>query len=333
MKSLKRGLLAVSFVLSTSALGAVPTGATVNPRLLGTRAIVACDAVEKSCGVASLSFPSGLSGLVPYGRPDVAVATMFYPSVDDADAVIARVDAGDTAQTAVDYVFTVDPYADYRQLAAVKLDPDGTITVGQRTGAQNAEHRCAVKGTTFVVQANNMLSPTICARMAMGFQRATGSLPQRLFAALKAGSKAGGDRNGERSGVVRVWSSENEATFYTRVLAEAVVHGSSHAEKELEVELNRYQASVAAPYASDLVVLDPETAKAVKRVLSHLGYYTGRVDGTWNDAADQALDAFNWNNLFFLKPTVVVDGKRRIDAPLAHFLLNADPDALKPATP
>ncbi|RKH51815.1 DUF1028 domain-containing protein, partial [Corallococcus aberystwythensis] len=196
MKTFKRGLLAASCLMfaSTSALAAAPTG--INPRVLGTRAIVACDAVEKSCGVASISFPAGISGLVPYGRPDVAVASMFYPSVDDAEAIIARTDAGDTAQAAIDYVFTVDPYADYRQLAAVKLNPDGTITVGQQTGAESASHRCAVKGATFVVQANNQTTPTICAAMVTGFQQATGSLPQRLLASLKAGARVGGDNNG-----------------------------------------------------------------------------------------------------------------------------------------
>ncbi|RKG96153.1 DUF1028 domain-containing protein [Corallococcus carmarthensis] len=333
MKTFTRGLLAASCLMfaSTSAIAAVPTG--INPRVLGTRAIVACDAVEKSCGVASISFPAGISGLVPYGRPDVAVASMFYPSVDDAEAIIARTDAGDTAQSAIDYVFTVDPYADYRQLAAVKLNPDGTITVGQQTGAESASHRCAVKGATFVVQANNQTTPTICAAMATGFQQATGSLPQRLLASLKAGARVGGDNNGERSGVIRVWSSENEAVFYTKVLADAVVHSSKNALKELDVEMNRYQAGVAAPYASDLICLDKETAKAVKRVLHKLGYYNGRMDGTWNATAEQALYDFNWNNLFFLKPTVVVGGQQKIDGPLFNFLRDADLQALKPATP
>ncbi|NOK36983.1 DUF1028 domain-containing protein [Corallococcus exercitus] len=332
MKTFTRGLLAASCLMfaSTSALAAAPAG--INPRILGTRAIVACDAVEKSCGVASISFPAGISGLVPYGRPDVAVASMFYPSVDDAEAIIARTDAGDTAQAAIDYVFTVDPYADYRQLAAVKLNPDGTITVGQQTGAESASQRCAVKGANFVVQANNQTTATICAAMATGFQQAQGSLPQRLLASLKAGAAVGHDNNGERSGVIRVWSSENEAVFYTKVLADAVVHSSRNALKELDVEMNRYQAGVAAPYASDLISLDKETTKVVKRVLHKLGYYSGRMDGTWNDAAEQALYDFNWNNLFFLKPTVVVNGQRKIDGPLVNFLRDADLEALAPAS-
>ncbi|WP_244238628.1 DUF1028 domain-containing protein [Corallococcus terminator] len=329
VKSLERGLLVVASLLaSTQTFAAPPAGATVNPRVLGTRAIVACDAVEKSCGVASISFPAGISGLVPYGRPDVAVATMFYPSVDDAEAVIARTDAGDTAQTAVDYVFTVDPYADYRQLAAVKLNPNGTITVGQRTGAENAPERCAVKGATFVVQANNQTTPLICGAMATGFLNAKGSLPQRLLASLKAGALVGRDRNGERSGVIRVWTSENESTFYTKVLADAVVHSSRTALKDLDVEMNRYQAGIAAPYASDLIPLDAATAKTVKTALNKIGHYNGVVDGTWNDAAEQALSDFNWSNLFFLKPTVVVGGQRKIDGPLVNFLRDADPKAL-----
>ena len=330
MKSFKRGLLVVSSMMfaSSSALAAAP--GPINPRLLGTRAIVACDAVEKSCGVASISFPAGISGLVPYGRPDVAVATMFYPSVDDAEAAIARTDAGDTAQAAVDYVFSVDPYADYRQLAVVKLKPDGTITVGQQTGAENTPQRCAVKGATFVVQANNQTTAEMCNAMAAGFQRAKGSLPQRLLASLKVGARVGRDNNGERSGVIRVWTSENESTFYTKVLADAVVHSSRTALKDLDVEMNRYQAGIAAPYAADLIPLTAETAKTVKGALSKAGYYTGVVDGIWNDAAEQALSDFNWATLFFLKPTVVVDGQRKIDAPLFHFLRDADPKALIP---
>jgi uncharacterized Ntn-hydrolase superfamily protein len=329
MKSLTHGLLAASCLMlaSTSALAAAPTG-KANPRLMGTRAIVACDAVEKSCGVASISFPAGISGLVPYGRPDVAIATMFYPSVDDAEAVLARVDAGNTAQQAVDYVFSVDPYADYRQLAVVKLNPNGTITVGQQTGAQNAPQRCAVKGANFVVQANNQTAATVCDAMASAFQRTTGSLPQRLLTSLKAGARVGHDNNGERSGVIRVWTSENESTFYTKVLADAVVHTSRTALKDLEVEMNRYQASIAAPYASDLIPLDAETVKVVKKTLSEAGYYSGVIDGTWNDAAEAALDAFNWNTLFFLKPTVVVNGQRKIDGPLVNYLRNVDPKAL-----
>jgi uncharacterized Ntn-hydrolase superfamily protein len=329
MKLLKRSLLVMSSLLLASSTAAA-ADRPMKTHLFGTRAIVACDPVEKSCGMAVISFPSGVSGLVPYGRSDVAVATMSIPSVDAANFILSRIDAGDVPQAAIDAVMTpdLDPYVALRQYAAVKLHPDGSVTVGQRTGDENRPALCAVKGATYVVQANNQTTPDICDAMARGFERARGSLPQRLFASLKAGSRVGGDINGERSGVIRVWNSTDDSAFYTHVLADAVTHGSTTAMRDLEVQLNRYQASLAVPYAADLVPLDRETVKLVKRALHRLDYYQGPMDGSWNEKAEQGLADLVWNNLFFEKPTVVVNGVRKIDGVLVNFLRDADLGAL-----
>ncbi|MCP3098281.1 DUF1028 domain-containing protein [Myxococcus sp. K15C18031901] len=333
MKPSARQLLLASALWLSSAPVLAAERSGTNPGILGTRAVVACDPVEKSCGMAVISFPSGVSSLVPYGRSDIAVATMALPSVDAAQAIIARVDAGEAPQAAIDWVATVDPYASIRQLAAVKLHPDGSITLGQRSGSDTSAHTCSVKGDTFVVQANNMSSPDMCRAMAFGFRQAKGSLPQRLYASLKAGALVGGDRNGERSGVIRVWNTTSETAFYTHVLAESVVHGSMNALETLGVQLNRYQAVIAEPFPGDLAPLDAESIKVLKHALHRLGYYRGPMNGAWSDAAEQALYDFNWNNLFFLKPTVVVDGKRKVDGVLLRFIREADLAALAPATP
>ena len=332
MKRLTRGLLVLSSLLVTSSTASA-ADRPINMRIFGTRAIVACDPVERSCGMAVISFPSGVSGLVPYGRSDVAVATMALPSVDDANAVIARIDSGEAPQAAIDTVLAADPLASIRQLAAVKLHPDGRVTVGQRSGAETSDATCAIQGSTFVVQANNMTTGDMCRVMAEGFQQARGSLPQRLLASLKAGARVGGDRNGERSGVIRVWNSTSPSAFYTHVLADAVTHASMTALRDLEVQLNRYTGVIAPPYAADLVVLDKETPRFMKRVLRKLDYYDGPLDGTWSAAAEQALADFTWNNCFNDKPTVVENGVRKIDGVLVSFLRHTDPDALAPAAP
>ncbi len=332
MKLLKRSLLVLSSLLVASS-SASAADRPINTRIFGTRAIVACDPVEQSCGMAVISFPSGVSGLVPYGRSDIAVATMALPSVDDANAVIARIDSGEAPQAAIDTVLAADPLAAIRQLAAVKLHPDGSVTVGQTSGAATSDATCAIKGSTFVVQANNMSTGDMCRAMAEGFQQARGSLPQRLLASLKAGARVGGDRNGERSGVIRVWNSTSPSAFYTHVLADAVTHGSMTALKDLEVELNRYTGVLAPPYAADLVVLDKDTARFMKRALRRMGYYDGPLDGTWSAGAEQALADFTWNNCFNDKPTVVENGVRKIDGVLVSFLRTTDLSALAPATP
>lgn len=330
MKSLERCLLVLSSLLLASSTASA-ADRPINTRIFGTRAIVACDPVEQSCGMAVISFPSGVSGMVPYGRSDLAVATMALPSGDDATAVIARIDAGEAPQAAIDAVLAVDPLASIRQLAAVKLHPDGTVTVGQRSGAETSTFTCSVKGGTFVVQANNMSTGEMCDVMAEGFQQARGSLPQRLLASLKAGARVGGDRNGERSGVIRVWNSTSPSAFFTQVLAEATVHASMTALRDLEVQLSRYQGVIAPPYAADRVTLDKDTARFMKRSLRRLGYYDGPLDGTWPASAEQALADFTWNNCFNDKSTVVEDGVRKIDGVLVRFLRNTDLNALAPA--
>ncbi|NMO19702.1 DUF1028 domain-containing protein [Pyxidicoccus fallax] len=331
MKLLKRSLLVLSSLLVASS-SAAAADRPINTRLFGTRAIIACDPVEKSCGMAVITFPSGASGLVPYGRPDVAVASMSVPSVDDANAIIARIDKGEAPQAAIDNVLAVDPEGSIRQFAAVKLHPDGTVTVGQRTGSEANPFTCAVKGSTFVVQANNMTVGSICDAMVQGFQQTRGSLPQRMLASLKAGARVGGDKNGERSGVIRVWNNTSASAPYTHVLAEATVHGSMTALRDLEVQLIRHQAGIAPPYAADLVVLDRDTARFMKRSLRRLGYYDGPMDGSWSAGAEQALADFTWNNIFHDKPTVVENGVRKIDGVLVRFLANTDLDVLLPAS-
>lgn len=332
MKLLKSSLLVLSSLLLASSTASA-ADRPINTRILGTRAIVACDPAEGTCGMAVISFPSGVSGLVPYGRSDVAVATMALPSVDDANAVIARIDAGEAPQAAIDGVLAADPLASIRQLAAVKVNADGSVSVGQRSGADTSNFTCAIKGATYVVQANNMSTGDMCRAMAEGFEKARGSLPMRLLASLKAGARVGGDNNGERSGVIRAWNSTSPSAFYTHVLADAVTHASTTALEDLEVELHRYLGVIAPAHPADLVALDRDAAKTVKRVLRKLDYYDGPMDGSWSGAAEKALADFTWNNCFNDKPTVVVDGVRRIDGVLVRFLREVNPAALAPATP
>lgn len=332
MKLLERSLLVLTSLLLASSTASA-ADRPINKRLFGTRAVIACDAAAKSCGMGVITFPAGVSGLVPYGRSDLAVASMSLPSVDDANAVIARVDSGETPQAAIDAVLAADPLGPIRQFAAVKLHPDGSVTVGQRTGAENSPFTCDVRGTTYVVQANNQTTADMCRVMAQGFEQARGSLPQRLLASLKAGARVGQDNNGDRSGIIRVWNSTQDSAFYTQVLAEGTAYASTTALRDMEVTLNRYQATIAVTDPADLVTLDRENTRVVKRALRKLGYYDGPMDGTWPQSAEKALGDFTWNNIFFDKPTVVVDGVRKIDGVLVNFLRDADLGALVRATP
>jgi uncharacterized Ntn-hydrolase superfamily protein len=324
------------FLLAASASAAdVTSTPTFNVNVLGTRSIAACDPVSRACGVAVVSFPV-TSSTVPYGKPNVAVASQMMPSVDEAQAIMAMVDGGATPQQAVATVLAADPIPFMRQIGVVSLKPDGTVQVAQHTGEASWTQHCSVAGATYAVQAAGQTSAAVCQAMAQGFEQASGSFPLRLMAALKAGARVGQDLRGERSGTLRVWSATSPLSVVTHLVADASVSGKPNALVELESELYRYLGQVSPPDSADLVTLDDSTARRLKRVLRALGYYHGPMDGRWNPQAETGLLALQANNVFFPRPTVeelTGGSSRKIDEALLQFILRAEDGTLVPASP
>jgi uncharacterized Ntn-hydrolase superfamily protein len=327
----KRLLASITPLLLAGTASAAEPAPQYNEKVLGTRSIVACDAGTQACGIAVLSFPSAVGALVPYGRPGVAVASQLYPTVDVSEALVARVSGGEEPQAALDALMALDPGRDVRQFGVAALGPDGSVRVAQYTGAFPWPHQCAVKGATFAVQASAQTSPEVCRAMAEGFEQATGSLPYRLLAALKAGGRVGGDQRGEPAGAIRVWSGVTPISGFTHVMADSVVYGSPSAIAELEKNLDRYVGQSTPPHPEDAVVLDARTTRSVQRALRKLAYYAGPADGVWTAEVEAAFNGFQANNVFFPKPVVVDGGVRKADGPLLRFLLNAERGTLVPA--
>ncbi len=317
-------------LVATSSAADSPQEMALNPNVLGTRSIAACEAATGACGIAVMSFPP-TSSTVPYGAPGVVVASQMMPSVDLAQAIIARTRAGETSQQALATVLTVDPIPYLRQFGVVSLGADGAVHVAQYTGEGSWTERCAVAGATYSVQAAGQTNAAVCQAMAQGFERAQGSLAVRLLAALKAGAAVGRDVRGERSGTIRVWSGVSPLSGVTHLLADASVTGKRDALSLLESELYRYLGQVAPPDAADLVTLEERTAKNLKKVLRKLGYYRGSMNGRWSAEAESALLAFQANNVFFPRTTVPSGSKLKIDGAFVQFMLRAEDDTLVPA--
>jgi uncharacterized Ntn-hydrolase superfamily protein len=331
MKRSSRPTCILSLLLAASASAADGSSASsLNPNVLGTRSIAACEPVSRACGVAVISFPP-TSSTVPYGKPGVVVASQMMPSVDAAQAIMSLAGAGHSPQQALGAVLAMDPIPFLRQVGVVALGADGTVQVAQHTGAASWTQRCSVAGATYAVQAAGQTSAAVCQAMAQGFEQATGSLALRLLAALKAGARVGQDVRGERSGTLRVWSGVSPLSVVTHLIADASVTGKPDALALLESELYRYLGQVAPPEDADLVVLDDASALGLKRVLRELGYYRGALDGRWPPEAESALLAFQLNNVFVPRPTLESNGTRKIDGPLMQFMLRAESGTLVPA--
>lgn len=325
-------LLLPLLLVAASASASDGTGTpTPNLNVLGTRSIAACDAAAHTCGVAVVSFPV-TSSTIAHGRPGMAVASQMLPSTDEANAIMDLVGSGQSPQQALNTVLAADPAAPMRQVGVVSLAANGSVQVAQYTGAASWTQRCSVAGATYAVQGAGQTSSAVCQAMAQGFEHATGSLPLRLLAALKAGVGVGQDLRGERSATLRVWSGVSPLSVITPLVADASVSGRPCPLADLEDELYRYLGQVSPADPADEVTLDDSTVRSLKRSLRELDYYRGPMDGRWNDDVADALAAFQLANVIFPRaPGANQRGTTKLDGPLVQFILRAERGTLVPA--
>ena len=110
------------------------------------------------------------------------------------------------------------------------------------TGANALDWKGHKTGASYSVQGNVLAGPEVLDAMARAFEKTTGPLAERLFAALHAGDAAGGDRRGRQSAhLLVVRKNGGYATGDDRVVDVAV---DDHRDpfKELRRLLNIQQA-------------------------------------------------------------------------------------------
>lgn len=316
----------LSLLLALSLIEHQAAVAQQGPRF-HTRSIVACDPIDSSCGIAVVSFPTGVPAIVPVGEAGVSVANQSFPSLATAEAIVDGIlDGGLDAPTALASALAGDPAPEDRQLGVAALFPTPSgVSVANHTGAANFPETCDVLGDTYAVQANLQSSADVCAAMAAGFEAGDGSLARRLLAALQAGTPIGNDARGEFSASLKVYSDAWPLASLTELGTDANVNRSASWEEELAFEVNAFLGTLTPPDPRDRVELTRGLAKKIQRALKNLGYYQGPVDGVWSDAAELALGDFGAFNIFFPNPTVVDGGVRFIDGPLADYILTGEP--------
>src|SRR5881628_3749043 len=182
-----------------------------------TYSIVAYDSATGDLGVAVQSKFPNVGGIVPWAQAGVgAVATQSLGNTDYGEKGLELLARGATAPEALRIVMRGDPRPAQRQVGMVDAHGNSASWTGDscfdwaggRTGGP-ADGRMGGKGALvvardFAAQANIMVSDQTVKNMAEGFQRATGSLADRLMAALVAGQAGGGDRRGMESAALLV---------------------------------------------------------------------------------------------------------------------------------
>lgn len=149
--------------------------------------------------VASRFFAVGALCLhVEGGAGALATQALINPLY--AQGGLPRLRAGGDPAVIVGDLVVPDPGGAHRQLHMV--DAQGRIA--QHTGADCVPWAGHLAGPGVSVAGNMLAGPAVLAQTLAAWQSATGSMAERLLAAMEAGEAAGGDRRGRQAAALVV---------------------------------------------------------------------------------------------------------------------------------
>lgn len=170
-------------------------------RPVHTFSIVARDSITGEMGVAVQSHWFSVGSVVTWAEAGVgAVATQSFVDPAYGPLGLDLMRARKTARQALDALLGSDSGRDIRQVAMI--DVNGNIAT--HTGSKCIRGAGHIVGRNYSVQANLMLNDKVWPAMARAFETATGSLAERMLAALDAAQSVGGDIRGKQSAAILI---------------------------------------------------------------------------------------------------------------------------------
>ena len=209
------------------------------PELEGTFSIIARDPASGELGMAVQSKTLAVGSRTITIKGGVAVIAHQSSSNPMYGALgLELLATGMSPQQALDMMIRGDEGRDSRQVAIV--DASGRTAAWTGTGASDWKgHRC---GTNYCAQGNILTGEDVVAALARTYESSTGSLAERLLAAMDAAQNAGGDTRGTQSAAMVIAKPlAGPAGFGDRVL-DLRVDDSRAPLTELRRLLNMFQA-------------------------------------------------------------------------------------------
>ncbi len=293
-----------------------------SPRF-GTFSIVACDPDDGTCGVAVQSKFISVGAVVPWAEAKVgAVATQAASNPAWGPEGLTLLKKGLGAKEVVRRLVEADEGRDSRQLGVVDAHGEAAAF----TGSKCMDWAGQVVGEGFTCQGNILFGPTVVKSMARAYETTGGDIADRLLAALFAGQREGGDRRGQQSAALLV---SKKGAGYGESDRWIDVRVDDHASpiEELRRVFRIYDLTMLnREDPKSLVPLTGDVALGVQHDLGILGYYTGRLNGTWDAPSRAAFVRFVGEHNFENKqteegaiwPTVLAYLKERSDAEVAR---------------
>ncbi len=259
-----------------------------------TFSIVAFDPANGDLGVAVQSkFPNvGVS--IPFAKAGIgAVATQSYCNTSYGPRGLALLENGASPQQAIEILTGNDEQRDSRQVGII----DAQGRVASFTGAQCFDWAGSMPGQCCVAQGNTLAGPQVVENMVQTFVEQSGSLAERLMAALQAGQTSGGDRRGQQSAALLVVRANGGYGGFD----DRYVDISVYDHPTPIAELNRLYAIHRLTYfrsdPDQLTVIDTAIANELQQILHDRGFYKGAATGLCDQNLLKALrDFMGWEN-------------------------------------
>ena len=260
------------------------------PPRFGTFSIVAFDRETATWGIAVQSRFISVGSVVPFAEAGAgAIATQALANVAYGPDGLALLRKGLGASEVVRRLTEADSGRDERQLGVV----DAKGGSASFTGPKCMEWAGHETGDGFACQGNILFGPGVVRAMARTYEATPGDILDRLLAALAAGQREGGDRRGMQAAALYAvrqgggYQGGNDRWVDIRVDE----HPSPI--EELKRIFQIYDmTNLSREDPTTLLGIEGDVARGLQHDLSILGYYTGRLTGTWDVPSQAAFARF-----------------------------------------
>ena len=277
---------------------------------LATFSIIAYDPANGDLGVAVQSKFLAVGAVVPWAKAGVgAVATQAWANTTYGPEGLRLMAKGLSAQEALEKLIEADKDRARRQVGMV----DAHGNAAAYTGEGCFEWAGHIVGEGFACQGNILVSEETVQAMARTFEESEGELADRLVAALEAGQEAGGDSRGRQSAALLVVREEGGYGGLNDRWIDLRVDDHPTPIQELKRLLELHKLYFLKSKPEDLIPLEAEVTREIQEILSELGYYSGEVNGVYDEATRQALFEFSgienleerWQEGTYIDPMVL----------------------------
>jgi uncharacterized Ntn-hydrolase superfamily protein len=223
-------------------------------------------------------------------------------------------DDGLSAQDALDRLLQDDPDRELRQAGVV----DAKGRAASFTGQGCFEWAGSLAGNGYAIQGNILKGARVVKAMERTFLNTRGSLPHRLYRALRDGDRAGGDRRGRQSAAILVVKrGAGYAGFNDRWL-DYRVDDHEDPVTQLGELLEIHELYFGKSPEDDRLFLKGRSLLRIRMLLQNLGYLHEEASAKYDEITREALAAFLGNENFEERADIAAGW---IDRPVWKYIL------------